>query len=426
MNSSSKRTVNEDANCSINKKKKFLHSWKHKNSSIWIDLVKLGHKFDDKNNEDDESCNSISSMVEPNQAYTIGRSNHLADLIFKDPRVSKQHCQILYDAFFKKLYLLNGVLSISGFNSTCRNYCIVNQFRGRLIVEDTHGEKKNVSCCDCTYDYTASMNGVFVNGVKMSEGMVVELRVGDVVMLVCANGIGVCGLDSWIGFIVRKVVSFEEVVLAGFDDFQIERPRLFRYTLPVKVNKRVMALRVSDSESDGVVRRAKSLLAYCSQILSSDDPVSCIRRCIDSCSSVGGAYDYMVKGRKIPAIEPSSDVKSSMKSVSNVKKQSFETAHSTNPKEFTSKDIIHIDNNVASSEPICVNGKDHCPRIAISNNGCQDKLPPPGKSFYLNGLKSMHMGSSAQHKGVSLPEILHPVNNILRMFIATFTSDIDW
>ncbi|CAO2823922.1 unnamed protein product [Amaranthus hypochondriacus] len=417
MNSSSKRTINEDANCSVNKKKKFLHSWKQKNSSICIDLVKLGHKFDDKNNEDDESCNSISSVVEPNQAYTIGRSNHLADLIFKDSRVSKQHCQILYDAFFKKLYLLNGVLSISGFNSTCSKDCIVNQFRGRLIVDDTH-EIKNVSCCDCTYDYTASMNGVYVNGVKLSEGLVVELRVGDVVMLVCANGFGVCGLNSWIGFMVRKVVSFEEVVLAGFDDFQIERPRSFRPLLPGKVNKRVLALRVSDSESDGVVDRAKSLLAYCNQILSSDDPVSCIRRCIYSCSSVGGAYDYMVRGRNLPAIEPSSD--------SNVKKQSFETAHAIIPKECTSADLTGIVENVASSEPVCVNGKNHCPRKAICHNGCQDKLPPPGKSFYLNGLKSLHMGSSAQDKGVSLPEILHPVNNILRMFIATFTSDIEW
>lgn len=49
----------------------------------------------------------------------------------------------------------------------------------------------------------------------------------------------------------------------------------------------------------------------------------------------------------------------------------------------------------------------------------------PGKKFYLNRLN--HVGNrSDQHMVVSLPELVHPVESLSRMFIATFTSDILW
>ncbi|KNA08650.1 hypothetical protein SOVF_160720 [Spinacia oleracea] len=466
MNSNNKRiNFRGDVNCSSKKKKI---------SAAWIDLIQLGGIIVDNGDGGDDdggdrllACDSLSSVLEPDKPYTIGRCNRVAHFIFSDPRVSKQHCQILFDSLAKKLYLFNGAFSASTFNCNNRNsYCIVNQFRDRLIVKDNTNEQKDVSCSNCTCNFKVSLNGVFVNGVKIKEGMTVELCVGDEVMLVCTNRNGDCGgLKSWIGFMVRRVVFQEELVKPGFNELQIQRPRLIRSLLPGKVNKRVFALRVRDSESlslgyDGVIGRAKSLLARCNQIVQSDDPVSCIRRCVASCSSVAGPYDCIIGGKLLEGFEPSSNTKSltSVPNVSVVKQQHFVTsdvkdirdlqrtvvqsttstailgekmvssmlkAHTSYPNGCTGVGFINNPSN--SSEPICMDGKNTSPCEAMSQNDCQEKVPsPPGKNFYLNDLKSMHQGSSKQKKVVSLPELLHPVDSILRMFIATFTSDIEW
>ena len=50
----------------------------------------------------------------------------------------------------------------------------------------------------------------------------------------------------------------------------------------------------------------------------------------------------------------------------------------------------------------------------------------PGKNFYLNRLAFGDQSSSSHHSVISLPELLHPVQSISRIFIATFTSDISW
>ncbi|XAR50421.1 Phosphodiesterase I [Bertholletia excelsa] len=51
---------------------------------------------------------------------------------------------------------------------------------------------------------------------------------------------------------------------------------------------------------------------------------------------------------------------------------------------------------------------------------------PPGNKFYLNRLQDMGHGSLDLDAVVSLPELLHPVESLSRIFIATFTSDILW
>ncbi|XP_010683464.2 uncharacterized protein LOC104898139 isoform X2 [Beta vulgaris subsp. vulgaris] len=483
MNSNNKRIINGgDDNCS-SKKKKSIPLLNRKTSSVWIDLIELGDKIDDNDNDNDDDDDDdngssilgkgcISSMLKPDTPYTIGRSSRDAHFMFKDPRVSKQHCQILFDTSFKKLYLLNGALLFSDSSSSCNcdsNYCKVNQFRDRLLVKDSYNEKKEVSCCNCTYSVKASLNGVFVNGVKICEGVVVELSVGDVVMLVCANENGVCGLRSWIGFMVRRVVFGEELVLPSFDKFQIEGQRIIGPLLPGKVNKRVFALRTSNSKSlslecDEVVGRAKSLLTRCNLILQSNDPVSCIRRCIASCT-VGGSSDCISKLKKISGLEPCSNTKCPTSGVVNVaplKQQPFETfdiegirdlratvvqsttntvgfgekmvssmpiAHTSYPNGCTDAAFGSLGKckTANDSKLICVDGNDSSHCEGIGQNESQETFPPPpGKNFYLNGLKNMRQCSSKQDKIVSLPELLHPVNSILRMFIATFTSDIEW
>ena len=114
-----------------------------------------------------------------------------------------------------------------------------------------------------------NLNGLFVNGVRLSKGMVVELGVGDEVLLVCGKKSRFCSESKLgIGFVVQRIVLHEELVEPGFDGFKYEIPRL------VRPNKRVFALR------DEVVGRARSLLAHCNHIAVSYDPVSCIRPCM--------------------------------------------------------------------------------------------------------------------------------------------------
>lgn len=60
--------------------------------------------------------------------------------------------------------------------------------------------------CNCIYKFKVFLNGIFVNGVKFGEGLVVELCVGDEVMFFCVNRSGVCGFRFRIGFIVRRIV----------------------------------------------------------------------------------------------------------------------------------------------------------------------------------------------------------------------------
>uniref|UniRef100_A0A803MI34 HIRAN domain-containing protein n=1 Tax=Chenopodium quinoa TaxID=63459 RepID=A0A803MI34_CHEQI len=372
MNSNKKR-INFRGDVNFSSKKKKI-------SAVWIDLIQLGHKIDDSISGGFES---LSSMLEPDKPYTIGRSNRVAHFIFNDSRIN--------------------------------------------------------------------------------EGVAVELCVGDEVMLVCGNTIGVCGgLNSWIGFMVRSIVFQEELVTPGFNEFRVERPRLSRPLLPGKVNKRVFAtLRVRDLKSlsfecDEVVRRAKTLSACCNQIVHSDDPVSYIRRCIDSCYSVGGSFDCVIEGNRFKGIEPNNNIKTMTRSVSNVvvgkqhpvetlvvkdirglrdtMKQSTldttvlsENLVSSVLKAHTSYPNMCTGNTDNSSEPICINGRNSPLCEAMRKTECHEKIPsPPGKNFYLNDLNCVHQGSSRQNKVVSLPEILHPVDSILRMFIATFTSDIEW
>ena len=182
--------------------------------------------------------------LEADEPFTIGRSTRHCNLVFDDRRVSKQHCQILFDASLHKLYLLDGAFS-SFYNSN-----------------------KNTSSSTTR---RLSLNGVFVNGVRVGKGLFMELSAGDEVLLACGNHKGLCGSRIRIGFIIQRIV------------FDIPSCRF---------NKRIFALRGYDS-SPYLIGRVKSLLTRCRNILQSDDPVFYIRQCqkeyfeVSSLNSVG-------------------------------------------------------------------------------------------------------------------------------------------
>jgi hypothetical protein len=50
-----------------------------------------------------------------------------------------------------------------------------------------------------------------------------------------------------------------------------------------------------------------------------------------------------------------------------------------------------------------------------------------GSTFFLNRLSGIRPEMrTEQDSGVTLPELLHPIGSLLRVFIATFTSDVSW
>ncbi|KAF5932646.1 hypothetical protein HYC85_028817 [Camellia sinensis] len=167
-----------------------------------------------------QTSSSESINLEPYRPYTIGRAHRHCDFVFEDRRVSKKHFQILFDALNRKICISDGV-----FWSGCGGFSRVR----------------------------VSMNGVFVNGVRIVGGEVAELGAGDEVSLVCGNE-GVCSLGVRIGFVVQRIVFVEEVFNGTVSNF-------------------------GENGCGGVVASVNLLLSQCRQILHSNDPISSIRKC---------------------------------------------------------------------------------------------------------------------------------------------------
>ena len=117
---------------------------------------------------------------------------------------------------------------------------------------------------DCS-KVRASLNGVFVNGVRVRTGMAVELSAGDEVSLVCGNE-GFCCFPIRIGFVIRRIVFEEELFLSD------PRPQKQLFEMVTssssqsRGSKRVFASKVdafalSESKCESLIARANSLLS---------------------------------------------------------------------------------------------------------------------------------------------------------------------
>ncbi|KDP22506.1 hypothetical protein JCGZ_26337 [Jatropha curcas] len=409
-----------------------------------------------------------SICLEPDRPYTIGRSrtDSDCDFLFNDRRISKQHCQILFDSVERKIYILDGAILLNGI----RTSCVVSEFRRRLLcygqVEAV--EEENAECSTIK----ASLNGVFRNGIRVKRGMVRELCTGDEILLVCGKD-GLCNLGDRIGFVIRGVLFKEEVVV-GLNDFQLERLKLFGTTTSMghsqgsvssgNRNKRVFAVRANEVvssindfprlKSGGVVGRAKFLLSQCRKILHTDDPISYIKKCAlsdfrvettDACNSKlnynAGLTVYDASKVRVghelgettgPFIfqqETQLCENSNVDQViSNTKRKGDEELVSFRSGNLCQIGIsgVHSESDIVDNckdSPLNSEGKDN----SLHLGGVQMKYrEPPGKKFYLNRLHFMDHDSSIHQNVISLPELLHPVRSIIRMFVATFTSDILW
>ncbi|XP_057970329.1 uncharacterized protein LOC131159439 isoform X2 [Malania oleifera] len=227
--------------------------------------------------------------LSPHTACTIGRDRRFCHFLFDDPRVSRRHCQLSFHAALRKIFISDGF----AFFSPTPDSVINNE-----------PKVEHPPSCSRVRVRAHSLNGVFVNGVRVGRDTVAGLSDGDEVLLVCAGNDGVCSLGIRIGFVVQRVVYTDDVPVVGNV--------------------------ISDSKSSSA-----------------------------SLNSLGRGNALQSDGGN-------------------------------------------------------------------RNKNRPHSCSPPGKKFYLNRLESMVHGSFGPHTVVSLPELLHPVEGLLRIFSATFTCDVLW
>ncbi|TXG54483.1 hypothetical protein EZV62_019739 [Acer yangbiense] len=424
-----------------------------------------------------------SLSLQPDRPYTIGRTNSSCDFIFNSRLVSKQHCQILFDSFERKLYIIDGTFLLPDFS------CIVNEFRRKRLLSNgklLEEEEEEEDGIEGFSRVRVSLNGVFVNGVRVKKGKVKELNAGDEVLLVCGNE-GVCRVRVQIGFLVLGVVFKEEVVFKS-NEIVLERPHLLGTVASSgqtqgsvssgKRSKRVFALQSNDVRNldcnfsrlkyCNAIGRANFLSSQCRSILNSNDPISCIRQSPISDCGMEGSYGC---NTKFPVLMISNKCKSSVGCDLKVKIVEPISGQEQIPCDTRAGSIqsgsitFHSEKVVASDAgheqmDLCIHG-DHLghknsirtrsknavagdnsnSKTLSSNSVGAENAPhidsvdkskhwgyscsPPGKKFYLNCLEFMDCGSS-DRTCISLPELLHPVDSISQIFVATFTSDILW
>ncbi|CAI9113790.1 OLC1v1014469C4 [Oldenlandia corymbosa var. corymbosa] len=383
-------------------------------------------------------CKSLH--LEPNKHYTVGRSHSSCDFLFVDKRVSKTHFQIVFDSFSKKVCLCDG------------------GFLGFLHFE-------------CSARVKASLNGVFVNGVRIGAREIVGLCVGDEVLLACGDE-SFCNVHNHVGFVVERIVFLEEIVDRNIPKLRASGLSLDHGSLPF--------------EKQQFDAKVGFLLSMCRDILCSGDPISLIKKytvfgdaedgkCIrkwekglfrflrrnlvgtneekrlnsrgaSCCDDLVRRRDLAIDCHKEVLVVPETIAKSK---VDGIAEEPVETScllranaeelavnscvRRANPEEPVQNSRVQHANGVNANAELKVLSSESSRKddTALCENGCKDDnkgayIPPPGRKFYLNRLQHMGYCSSETHDIVSLPDVFYPVESLQRVFIATFTSDIPW
>ncbi|KAK9117770.1 hypothetical protein Sjap_016717 [Stephania japonica] len=402
------------------------------------------------------SCKSI--CLSSGRLYTLGRKRRCCDLLFQDPRVSKRHCQVFLDEFHRKVFILDG--SFLPFTSD------LNHLRGTTSLNNSIN-KNGVDV-----RVRPSANGVFVNGSRLREGTLMELSIGDEVSFVCANK-----LQTQIGFLLERVVFVGEVL--GINNVDIlpyfsqqvkpnitisqgrEHPGEEGF-LSSSVNRIDKCYGSLFSECETLIVKATFLLQQCRKILRSADPILYLReqdnslmknnffisenRCLlDQVQALFNKFpvnDANSCGREPLHICCSDSYQSLMDGNSGRMSKTNSCIHIPEkiavPELQHEPALGHVSNNHFQLENNAANHmegdiKNDLQLNSVKNldqgNGVGRKedmrhlCSSSGNKFYLNQINHC---SGDQQMVVSLQELLYPVESILRMFIATFTSDVPW
>lgn len=410
-----------------------------------------------------------SFCLEPDRHFTIGRANDSCDLTFYNRFVSKQHCQILYDSVARKIFILDGAVLLDDYSF------VVGEFRRRFLLSDDELEEKEKE--DEVLGLSrvrVSLNGVFVNGIRVKRGLVRELFAGDEVLLVCGNE-SECSLRVRVGFVIQGIVFREEIVsefyeeIAGVRSLSLGTVVSSRHSQGTvssgKRNKRVFAIPdnemtigcdISGLKFSDVMGRAEFILTQCRSILHNNDPVSCIRQCDITASKRHRFLGMSLSNRMKFAIGSEEEVSSifplSKKEPQSSDKKDKPFQPSSSRNVATSKANHSLICDLLPSGLLCGKGivkgfgdnatANDRPGVSLLSNSEEETTPDidgvgsrkasmnscsaPGKMFYLNRLANLDCSSSSHHTVVSLQELLYPVESISKIFIATFTSDILW
>ncbi|KFK25125.1 hypothetical protein AALP_AA8G069400 [Arabis alpina] len=378
-----------------------------------------------------------SLHIESDRPYTIGRSsnsnsnNGFCDFVFDHIGISRKHCQILFDSESCKLYIFDGVIHLP----SCSFSQVFDEFRTRLVKENS-------------LKIRVSLNGVYVNRFKVGRTKVQEILVGDEVFFVCGKEEGLCYKDGRVGFVVQGI-DFEgrDCSVSRMIGASVSSGCSRGTVSSGKRSKRVFAPMGNEINSPiprlyppkgvGVVERLNSLVSYCRHVLSSDDPVSCLRlssisvygkECISCCTSklLKSKVGILVDNREVKRAETIHEAGDSLFGLRERNEQ-------------PSPQLPNLVYNVEKSGAACISisddtmipfdsEKENTPDVSCIDKEKSYRSSPqtPGKNFYLNRLQYIEGNSTGCQRVVSLPELLHPVESISQIFIATFTSDILW
>lgn len=359
--------------------------------------------------------------LQPCKPCTIGRDRRRCDYTFEDRQVSKEHFQIYFDAYRKKVFVVDGVLFLRS------------------------GEGSRVG---------GSLNGVFVDGIRVGNGEIKEVGAGSDVSVVCGHE-GVCRVGGRIGFAVERIVFVEEVIHRNL--FNFKQDYLFSDNITGELGS-------------GKLANAGLLSSKCRQILSSDDPVLYIREYFTNPYELRAKYASRNRVKSNSCFTPANFLSHSP--CVELELPSCEglainyNSSNNNNKTTCLSDVQHLDLDTSFRQN-CIASESNAELLHCSGNGghlqqsvkasvplggcisndnrdthtCEEKIiqadqllkpkkrgvcvPPPGNKFYLNRLHFMGDGQ-LDEVNVTLPELLYPVETLERVFIATFTSDLSW
>ncbi|KAF8378101.1 hypothetical protein HHK36_029437 [Tetracentron sinense] len=417
-------------------------------------------------------CKSI--CLRSDRLYTIGRKNWCCDFFFEDRRVSKQHCQIFFDGFERRIFILDGFFLHSG--------CHLDEIR-RMFRYGLEG----IETKEC-FSIDASSNGVFVNGFRLGKGTLMELSAGDQVSFVRESDLD-CSSGIRIGFVVERVVFTEEVVpvslqkqltgeakdVEGNSEAPAAKGKGNRNKLDFSQNEIYNNYTPRGSGYGDLIRRSLLLLSQCRHILHSADPISYIRGCVNLSSEKENRIPFISNENNFQVTTPHNIIENPLSCKPVVKvgtivchKESVPLGGLEAEQKFVneragmvklSSILLHrkttmtaetasvcvpsdpfqqIKNTGISGKNAIANDKPQCPTAKSTGKAPQvDSVlnskknggivfPSDGNIFYLNRLEFIDPNSSDQHTVVSLPELLYPVESLSRIFIATFTSDVLW
>ncbi|KAG1331657.1 putative Forkhead-associated (FHA) domain [Cocos nucifera] len=319
------------------------------------------------------------------RVYTAGRESRRCEIVFRHRCISRRHCQFFLDGSDRKLRLIDGffLTDTSDLDEIRRRFRSAGEGLASRV----------------------SLNGVFINGRRLPKGIAVELTVGDEILLGCPNAADdYCRIKY--GFVVERILLSEAT--GRFDP---------KDAFSSKGNVVSDDTTLCRSGFEELVPRAVFLLNQLRSILGCSDPVSYLRNFFNLDHHGKRSAEMVVEHglKKIHAL----DTEKRSKLVATWRNAAAEVISS----EESDRNVVgNYEHGECSTNPVGksehTHGQSHLKKDP--GIGCYSD----GKTFFLNRLELMGPGTSSQHAGVTLPELLHPVESLFRVFIGTFTCDV--